>query len=174
MKKLMSLLLAAVMLLSFAACSGNGGGQTAEATPELTADPTPEIHQITDEEIFAAKVLIKGSHLFNEPLSVKVKNVWIYKEDSTLDNFYLTYELEVKNTAGIMENVYYGTAYSIDDLSDKTLEKVLGSIGASIASTILGSSSYSGYFKKNEISAMQNGDKLDAESIQEYFLKNFK
>lgn len=173
MKKIMSLLLAAVMLLSFAACSNNGG-KTAEATPELTADPTPEIHQITDEEIFAAKVLIKGSHLFNEPLSVKVKNVWIYKEDSTLDNFYLTYELDVKNSAGIMENVYYGTARAIEDLSDKSLEKVLDDIGWSVSMTILGSPSSSSYFKKNAISAMQNGDKLDAESIQEYFLKNFK
>lgn len=42
MKKLMSLLLVAVMLLSFAACSGNGGGQTAEATQEPTEAPTVE------------------------------------------------------------------------------------------------------------------------------------
>lgn len=42
MKKIMSLLLAAVMLLSFAACSGNGGGQTAEATQEPTEAPTAE------------------------------------------------------------------------------------------------------------------------------------
>lgn len=41
MKKLMSLLLAAVMLLSFAACSGNGG-KTAEVTPEPTEAPTAE------------------------------------------------------------------------------------------------------------------------------------
>lgn len=41
MKKLMSLLLAAVMLLSFAACSGNGG-KTAEKTQEPTEAPTAE------------------------------------------------------------------------------------------------------------------------------------
>lgn len=41
MKKLMSLVLAALMLLSFAACNGSNGndGQTANATPEPTAEP---------------------------------------------------------------------------------------------------------------------------------------
>lgn len=48
MKKLLSLVLATLMLLSFAACNGNGGngGQTAEATKEptetSTAEPTEE------------------------------------------------------------------------------------------------------------------------------------
>lgn len=178
MKKLLSLVLAALMLLSFAACSGNGG-QTANGTQEPTEaptpEPTPEVHQITDEEIFAARVLIKGAHMFNEPLSVKVKNVWIYHPYSTLDAFKLTYEIEVKNSAGIMESVYYGSKYTIDDLSEESLKKVTADIGSSIALTILGSSlgdSY--YFKKNEIEAMQNGVLLDTALIQEYFLKNYK
>ena len=44
MKKLLSLVLAALMLLSFAACSGSSGngGQTANATKEPTAEPTEE------------------------------------------------------------------------------------------------------------------------------------
>lgn len=41
MKKIFALMLAALMLLSFAACSGNGG-QTANATQEPTEGPTAE------------------------------------------------------------------------------------------------------------------------------------
>ncbi|MBQ1892720.1 MAG: hypothetical protein II155_01295, partial [Clostridia bacterium] len=41
MKKILSIILAALMLLSFAACSGNGG-QTAEKTQEPTEAPTAE------------------------------------------------------------------------------------------------------------------------------------
>ena len=51
MKKLMSLVLAALMLLSFAACNGSNGndGQTANATPEPTAEPTAEPIKTKDE-----------------------------------------------------------------------------------------------------------------------------
>ena len=69
MKKIMSLLLAAVMLLSFAACSGNGGGQTAEATQEPTeaptAEPTPEVNKLTAEQCIGTwKVAAKGAEWF--------------------------------------------------------------------------------------------------------------
>ncbi len=40
MKKIIAILLAAIMLLSFVACSGNGGGQTAQTTLEPTEAPT--------------------------------------------------------------------------------------------------------------------------------------
>ena len=60
MKKLMSLLLAAVMLLSFAACSGNGGGQTAEVTPEPTEAPTAEP---TEEPIKTKEELLSSSDI---------------------------------------------------------------------------------------------------------------
>ena len=60
MKKLMSLLLAAVILLSFAACSGNGGGQTAEVTPEPTEAPTAEP---TEEPIKTKEELLSSSDI---------------------------------------------------------------------------------------------------------------
>lgn len=56
----MSLLLAAVMLLSFAACSGNGGGQTAEVTPEPTEAPTAEP---TEEPIKTKEELLSSSDI---------------------------------------------------------------------------------------------------------------
>lgn len=40
MKKYFAILLAAIILLSFVACSGNGGGQTANVTAEPTEAPT--------------------------------------------------------------------------------------------------------------------------------------
>ena len=63
MKKLMSLLLAAVMLLSFAACSNNGG-KTAEATQEPTEAPTAE----PTEEV-NTKGTRSNPYMLNEPIT---------------------------------------------------------------------------------------------------------
>jgi|GEM_PF-5265120 len=50
MKKIFTIMLAAIMLLSFVACSGNGGGQTANVTTEPTEAPTAEPTEEPTEE----------------------------------------------------------------------------------------------------------------------------
>ncbi len=70
MKKLLSLVLAALMLLSFAACSGNSGkgGQTANATKEPTeassAEPTKE-PKMSKEEMLEIAVEAKDYEINN-------------------------------------------------------------------------------------------------------------
>ena len=47
MKKLLALLMACLMLVSFAACGGNGGEETTTAAPEVTEEAT-EVEVVTD------------------------------------------------------------------------------------------------------------------------------
>ena len=180
MKKALSLILALVLCLSLCACGANNSSTTTPPTPPTTEDTTPqepqnepeEKHVMTETEIFAAEMLIVGAKGFLNPLSVKVKNVWV---SSINDSFYhFTFELEVKNSVGTMESVYYGTNISIMDLGKDSLKKVIDDIKTSNTLTALGNTSSSMYFRENKIEAMQNGTALDAESIQEYFLMNYK
>ena len=73
MKKLMSFMLAVIMLLTLAACGGNGG-QTANATQEPTAIPTQEnkIVELTPDNI-EDYLAIKFS--FTKPESIVVLGV---------------------------------------------------------------------------------------------------
>ena len=72
--------------------------------------------------------------------------------------------MEIANSAGVKENVYYGCdTLGFAELSDS----LISDAGTQLAFGI------SGYFQKNGIKAMQNGEKPDAEAIQSYFLKNY-
>lgn len=171
MKKALSLLLALVMCLSLCACGGENG--TTNGTNNSSNSATPDAdHVMTEEEIFASKILIEGAKCFDNPLSTKVKNVWLYR--MSLGYCYFTYELEITNSAGNAETVYYGNSTFFKDLSDSTLEDAISEIQTCNTMTALGSARSSMYFKKNGIDAMQNGDALNAGSIQSYFLKNYK
>ena len=180
MKKALSLILALVMCVSLCACGAKNSSDTTPTTLPTTENSTlqepqnepEEKHVMTEAETFAAKMLIAGAKGFLNPLSVKVKNVWV---SSINDSFYhFTFELEVKNSAGNMESVYYGTNISITDLSNASLEKVIDDIKTCNTLTALGNKTSSMYFRENKIEAMQKGTALDAESIQEYFLMNYK
>ena len=179
MKKALSLVLALVLCLSLCACGANNNSTTTPTTPPTTEDTTPqepqnepeEKHVMTETEIFAAEILIAGAKRFLNPLSLKVQNVWM---SSTGDSYHFTFEFEIKNSIGNMESFYYGTRISILGLTEDSLAKVIDDIQVNNTLTFLGSESSSWYFTENEITAMQKGTALDAASIQEYFLKNYK
>ena len=185
MKKALFLILALLICLSLCAC---GGGSTTNSTLDTnnsdttpvvnsgdnssTTDTSEEAHVMTEEEIFAAKILIEGVKRFENPLSTKVKNAWVYK--MSIGYCYFTFELEVKNSVGIVESVYYGNSTFFKDLSDATLSDALSEMKSCNTLTALGSATSSMYFRENKIDAMQSGTPMHAGSIQDYFLKNYK
>lgn len=172
MRKTLSLLLALVLCLCLCACGGGENTTDINDTNNSSNSDTSEAdHVMTEEEIFASKILIEGVKCFDKPLSTKVKNVWVYR--MSLGYCYFTYELEVTNSVGNTETVYYGNSTFFTDLSDATLSSAISEIQSSNTLTALGSASSSMYFRENEIEAMQNGDNLNANSIQSYFLKNY-
>ena len=72
-----------------------------------------------------------------------------------------------------MESVYYGNMISFSVLTDETLEDALSEIRTNNTMIALGGYGGSMYFRENQIDAMQEGEALDAASIQQYFLKNY-
>ena len=169
MKKALSLILALMMCLSLCACGGGDSSNPSESGD--SAIPSETEHIMTEEEIFAAKILIEGANCFDTPISTKVKNVWV--SSLSVGCYSFTYELETKNQSGIMETVYYGNSIFFSDLSDATLSNAIKDIQASNTLTALGNTTSSTFFRENEIKAMQDGEALDANSIQDYFLKNY-
>ena len=161
MRKTISALLALSMCLSLCAC-----GENTAATPVETE------HVMTEEEVFAARILIEGAKSFPNPINTKVTNVWAWKW--TVGGYAFTYELEIKNQYGNTETVYYGNIASFNDLSEETLSEVISEMKASRNLTALGSPTESHYFSENAISGMQLGEALDAASIEAYFLANYK
>ena len=166
MKKFLSLLLAAMMLLSFAACSG--GGKTAEATQEPTEAPTAEPTEEPNPDYeaaqqFACFYITECAHVFKNPLSVEVLKAWYWKDP--IGQYYFTLQLNVKNSAGIVETVYYGNkVLGFKELTEKAAKNARNMTVFDVGD----------YFKENAIDAMQNGTELDASDIQSYFIKNYK
>lgn len=168
MRKAITILLALVMVLSLAAC---GGGSTttntpapteAPATPEPTPEPTPDPDYDAAQE-FACKFITSLAHTFVNPLSVNVKKAWYYKD--SIDYYFFTFQLDVDNSAGITQTVYYGNkTLGFKELTDDTISNARNSTALGVGS----------YFVENAIDAMQKGNELDAAAIQEYFLKNYK
>ena len=181
MKKALSLILALVLCLSLCACgggenttisSGDNASDINGTNNSSNSDTQEAEHVMTDEEIFAAKILIEGVKCLDKPLSTKVKNVWVYTMSIGYCSF--TYELEITNSLGNTETVYYGNSTYFKDLSDATLSSAIDDIHTCNTLTALGSASKSMYFRENEIEAMQDGNALNASSIQTYFLKNYE
>lgn len=161
MKRMIALLMALAMCLVLCAC-----GETAETIPAETE------HVITEEEVFAARILIEGAKSFPNPINTKVKNVWAWRWSMGWYTF--TYELEIKNEYGNTETVYYGNMLEFNDLSEETMADAIAEMEISRTLTVLGSPTMSNYFRENEIEGMQNGEALDAASIEAYFLANYK
>lgn len=112
MKKLMSLLLAAVMLLSFAACSGNGGGQTAEATQEPTeasmAEPTPVTIDKNDTSSYLGTWVCKNDKFDNYILVFNKGGIGRGEPNvATYGFFDFTYEVKEE----VVVITYHGVVY---------------------------------------------------------------
>lgn len=161
MRKTISALLALILCLSLCAC-----GENTAATPAETE------HVMTEEEVFAARILIEGAKSLPNPINTKVTNVWVWRWTAGWYTF--TYELEIKNQYGNTETVYYGNMIQFNDLSEETMADVISEMKNCRNLTALGSPTESRYFREDEIAGMQNGEALDADSIEAYFLKNYK
>ena len=154
MKKFLSLLLAAMMLLSFAACSG--GGKTAEATQEPTEAPTAEPTEEPNPDYeaaqqFACFYITECAHVFKNPLSVEVLKAWYWKDP--IGQYYFTLQLNVKNSAGIVETVYYGNkVLGFKELTEKEAKNARNMTVFDVGD----------YFKENAMDAMQDRTELDA------------
>lgn len=114
---------------------------------------------------FAGVVLAKNAVMFKNPLSIKVKNAWYYY-GGDLNKHYFTFEFEIENGVGNTQTVYYGNdgVFGYRELSESVIDsEVQLYVGLGVSTS----------FEENGIVAMQNGELLDAEYIQEYFLLNY-
>lgn len=119
-----------------------------------------------DAQTFAEKLFVRFAKCFKHPESISLQHVWYSTTTGTLHDF--TFQFDVKNGVGIVENVYYGTKISFTELDDESLNKWVSGF------MVLGDGSY---FAEGETGAMDAaakgyGIELDAEAIQTYFLRN--
>lgn len=202
MKKFIAAILVSVMLFMLCACGGGGASSAIEnvvtqindigtvtlesetaikaaedAYSNLTEEQKAKVENyatLTEarealEELkavqeFACKLITKCAELFNNPLQIKIKNVWHYKSDSR--SHYFTYEIEAPSKAGFNTLTgYFGNSYpfGFSDLSDEEIEDAKSDFYFGL-----------GGFEENGIDAMQKGEEMDAEYIQNYLLKHVK
>lgn len=111
---------------------------------------------------FAAKLLTKCAESFKDPLSIKVHNVWYWQ--NVLDRYLFTFEITANNGFGNGITAYYGSdVMGFTELTDDEIYSAAFAFSYGLDSG----------FAKDGITAMQNGDLLDANYIQNYFLKNY-
>lgn len=125
-----------------------------EARKEFDAIPYQE---------FAQKLFTACAHIFKKPLTIEMQDAW-YMIDFA-GRYKFTFHFKVANGVGIVEDVYYGNGIlPFHELSDEEISSA--AYGASVG---IGS-----VFVENGIEAMQQGTPLNAEKIQDYFMKNYK
>ena len=171
MKKVLALVMALVLVLSLAACGGSNSGESKESKSSSSSESAVEQSSKLDPALskvqdFACRYLTSVAAIFENPLSLEVKKAWCLDNSAgSLSAYYFTFQLDVDNSAGIKQTVYYGDKMFFSDLSDEEI---------SLAKRALVQGNYTGYFQKDEIKAMQEGVELDAQAIQDYFLKNYR
>lgn len=112
---------------------------------------------------FAEKLFTACAHIFKKPLTIEMEDAW-YMIDFA-GRYKFTFHFKVANGMGIVEDVYYGNGIlPFHELSDEEISSA--QYGASVG---IGS-----VFVENGIDAMQQGNPLNAEKIQDYFMKNYK
>ncbi len=126
---------------------------------------------------YAEKLFTACAKGFSNPLSINLIGVWYYGASDKInadkyasgeeitygeDIAAFTYQFEIQANNGETLTVYYGINGRMveDDISLISQMFVMGSNNSP--------------FKKDEITARQNGVELDAAAIQEYFIKNYK
>lgn len=119
-----------------------------------------------EAQAFAEKLFVRFAKCFKHPESISLQHVWYSTMNGTLHDF--TFQFDVKNGVGIVENVYYGTKISFTKLDDESLNQWISGF------ILLGEGSY---FAEGETGAMDStakgyGVELDAAAIQTYFQRN--
>ena len=138
MKKTIFLLLALMLCLSLCACgSGNGANKTTEAPIEAT---TPEVQQLTKEELLANATSIKNDEAksaLSNPAYAKTligKTYIIYGKVFDIEADYLVIEIHAKDENG-KKFIYGGDSLQVhayipnDDLITATLGSKVTIVG---------------------------------------------
>lgn len=164
MKKIISLLLIFAMMFSLCACAGGSGSEVDFEVATTTVQTKPfETEPAVDPKIqeFAEKFFVAGVEGadFINPLSIEVKNAW-WRKFGSEDYWAFTFEFTIENSSGIRQKVFYGNDFVLYGLTDKTLEQTRDGAWGS--------------FDEGDIGAMQEGEPLDAEAIQQYFMRNYR
>ena len=170
MKKVIALMLALSMAFALCACANKEEPKLEE--PELELD---------GPQYFAAELLVEGVHLFSDPSTVKVKNVWYYQDGVVA---YFTYKLEFEEN-GSTKTVYYGNRMGILDVDisnaafhdenskerlsfDSQLSDAKWLVNNSLTMAKIKGTYDNDYFIEDQVTAKENGVELDAEAIQKH------
>jgi len=143
--------------------------ERAEKAAEEARKREEEKRQATD---LASRIITKMAKIYKNPLDTKINGVWYNHSDfDTIESWHFTFDLNVTNGYGISVHEYYGmTLYESDDVKNVSeLDKTL-SDEVSFYLMLGGGVNW----RKDNISAMQYGEELDAAAIQQYFLKNYR
>lgn len=119
-----------------------------------------------DAQIFAEKLFVDFAKAFKYPESISLQHAWYSTMNGTLHDF--TFQFDVKNGLGIVENCYYGNKPAFTELTDEARSQWVSGF------RLLGDGSY---FAEGDTDAMDAAEKgygieLDATAIQSYFLRN--
>ena len=127
-----------------------------------------EAARVKPMQDFAGKLIVEMANFFKNPLSIKVKNVWVW-HNPLHNQYYFTFEIEARNGLGVEITEFYGTKnlLGFEELSDNAIKEARKNIHT-------WGLDENWYFCKDEITAMQSGEPLDADAIQQYFLSNYK
>ena len=113
-----------------------------------------------DAQIFAEKLFVDFAKAFKYPESISLQHAWYSNMNGTLHDF--TFQFDVKNGLGIVENCYYGTNLPFTELTDEALNQSVS------AFRVLGEGYYFAEGVTTAKDSADNGDgiELDAAAIQ--------
>ena len=119
-----------------------------------------------EAQTFAEKLFVDFAKAFKHPESISLQHAWHSTMSGTLHNF--TFQFDVKNGLGIVENCYYGTNLPFTELTDEALNQSVS------AFRVLGEGYYFAEGVTTAKDSADNGDgiELDAAAIQSYFQRH--
>ena len=173
MKRLTTAILMVMLLFFLAACGGGSNTidaaadtaakEAAAAEAAAEAEEAARIAELKPMQDFANQLFALNANIFVKPLSIEVLDAWGYYNE-TYHEYRFTFKFNVANNAGVTQTVYFGNdLLGFPDLTSRSLNKARDSL-------LIGSDFY---FEQDVVDAMQNGERLDANAIQEYFLANY-
>lgn len=124
----------------------------------------------THDDKMAAIYFTQMAHLFKNPLSLKVLNAWHSTDYANRHIF--TFHLSLQNGVGNVVDAYYGSGLlGAIEPKDYT-ENGISSVAKELRNDAL-LFGMDGSFRKDAVDAMRNGAELNAEYIQDYFMKHY-